>query len=63
MIFRIYNVIDLKTKKIVKIGSTIQSLKQRANRYPYNAPSYKNYTLELRREFTYEDRDFGILLL
>ena len=62
MVFRIYNVVD-ETGRVVKIGSTIRTLKERGRLAPYNTDKYKNCKLELRREFVHGNREFGEILL
>ena len=42
---------------------TVQELKVREKNRPYSFPKYKGCTLELRREFEHEDREFGEILL
>ena len=62
MVFRIYKVID-ESGKVVKIGSTIQTLQKRKRQEPYNKPTYKSFKLICFREFECDDREFGIILL
>lgn len=64
MWLRNYSVIS-PTGALLKMGSTITSLQQRARNNPYKNPEYTGCVLRLDREDQWpdEDRDFGILFL
>lgn len=65
MIFRIYDVVDLISGKVIKIGSTYQTLEKRwaSKDYQRNV-KYEICRLVLAREFEWPDADkeFGIIL-
>jgi hypothetical protein len=54
----VYKAVDLATGKVIKVGSTIKSLKDRSR-----DKCYKGCVLSLIRQDEYEDSNYGVLLL